>query len=285
MFRTNAPEPEPEADRAIAEPAAAGTAAAVVARDMAVLAAEGAEAMQEEVSEADMSEAEATLVLPALAGIGRMDKRLPKKQADPTEELSCGHIGHDREMSVGLAQDVARSLWGIKDSAEEWSAGMRLYACDVFSRAGAETPDFLLALDGVTAKEPLTPDHKHDDYYVFGAFLTSKRRAEMFSYYVVALEGKEWEHVEAGRVCVLQANFIKLVRAWNKALDDQKRHMIPVPMELRRQMQWHTGEDLSDSESESETESESAEESSSEWEGTEDSDMETEEQAATMVSP
>ena len=195
----------------------------------------------------------------AAVDLPRLTKRNAKTQ--PKFNGANGVIRFDRDLTVKRAKFLVSLLEKDKANAANWTLLGLQEAVDIYSRAGYQTPQFLLDL-GMTKKDPGLPAKIVDTYEVFGVFLKSKTMARRFQKFVKVKTGSDWEDVPVRELMVQRTAMLKIISDYNKVKKDLADNLHPIPAAIRNSMRWWTEDPLALSDDESEDASDDEEDDS-----------------------
>ena len=230
----------------------------------------------------------------------RTTKRQPKFPKSKAPEF--GLIQTDREMTKSTAMIFQKFYDGLKDEISNGPKELAIYVRDVYSRAGEDTPDWLMTAHGLKAKAPGSASINTEHYYVFGSWVPSGTQAKQLAKYIESQTDEDWNALPPDATARYLTNMKKVIKVYKAAEKQALRDGTEIPDDIQQSMRWNQedqeeddgsmGEDASMTESEGSEDSESSEGSEEEEddstvgsEGSEEEDLDTKPKARVSVSP
>lgn len=186
----------------------------------------------------------------------RSAKSQPKLRARTGPK--SGRIECDREMT----EQGAKNLLPLfkEENSGDWTKEQAKFARFLYSRAGKQTPVWLVGLHGLKAKAPGSKADKVDRYLVFGCWVKSDKKSERLEKFIKAQTGADWETLSTEEQSLWLKRLNRLLKSYNAAIKLAKNGGPAVPDDIQAAMAWDNTSEEEDLDEETETESEEEDE-------------------------
>jgi len=172
-----------------------------------------------------------------------------------------------------------------------WPKELAIMVRQVYSHAGMETPNWLMAAHGLSAKEPGSCADKTEHYFLFGPWVPSGKLADCLIKYIKFHTDENWNELPPGETARYLMNMKKVIKDFKAAEKQAARDGTEVPDHIMRSMLWNVAEDGEEEDGsmagseDSEGLEEEEDDSMAGSEDSEDKDLDTKPQARVSASP
>jgi len=197
---------------------------------------------------------------------GRLAKRNTKSQPKfPVRgDAKFGLVQTDRELTLTEAKVVMSHFEEQKAHVAQWSKALAIFVRQVYSRAGEDTPDWLMEAHGLSAKEPGSRADKVERYFMFGTFVPSEKLAVRLVKYIKFHTTDDWNDVPPEATARYFTRMKKCIKTFETAEKQALLDGTEIPDDIVQSMRWDQEEQEDQEEDQEEQEDQEEEDGSME---------------------
>jgi len=171
----------------------------------------------------------------------RLAKRTTKCQPKfpKSKAPKFGLIQTDREMTKSTAKVFQKFYDGLKDEISNGPKELAIHVRDVYSRAGEDTPDWLMTAHGLKAKAPGSASINTEHYYVFGSWVPSETQAKQLAKYIGSQTDEDWNALPPEATARYLTDMKKVIKIYKAAEKQAARDGTEIPDDIQQSMRWN----------------------------------------------